>query len=421
MKSLVKAFLIGMRTAFIEMGHHKLRSFLSMLGVMLGVAALVAMLTLIGGINTFLQDKMGRWTGALWVWSSHHPDDDQKLAWSRSPGMHLSDGDFLQDDTTHVKTVYQSVERRGPVSILGDRYWWVRVKGNSKETFDEDSKQLKLGMGRWFTDQDYASGSRACVISWDFHDQIVTNLLRKGLDTTNIVGADIVFRNVRFRVIGTMVPPDTASKPWQFSWSAVMPLATMQKYISGYDPDPGSVSLIVKDPNQLQAQSQGLAKVLAGKHRGAQDFEYHGADWVEKMTTMLGNISMVMGVISIVSLLVGGLGIMNVMLSSISERIKEIGVRKALGAENLQIFIQFLAETTTLSITGGVFGICIGLLPIAFGDAIKRGTQGAMTPTILPQHALLVVVVVVSVGIVFGLYPAVKASRMNPIDALRYE
>lgn len=112
---------------------------------------------------------------------------------------------------------------------------------------------------------------------------------------------------------------------------------------------------------------------------------------------------------------------MNVMLSSVSERIREIGIRKALGADNLQIFVQFITETITLSLTGGCFGFLFGLTPLLFKEAILRSTQGSIEPAILPMHILFTFTVITLLGIIFGLYPAIKASRMNPVEALRYE
>jgi putative ABC transport system permease protein len=180
--------------------------------------------------------------------------------------------------------------------------------------------------------------------------------------------------------------------------------------------------VVVTDAQRFDEQTGRIARLLTGLHRGVTDFEYHGAEWADNMKRMMNNIQLIMGLLAGVSLLVGGLGIMNVMLSSISERIKEIGVRKALGARRAQIFIQFLAETTTLSCTGGAIGGLLGLAPkVFFGEAIKKSTQGVMMPTILPEHALIVLLTIVLVGVVFGLYPAVKASRMDPVDALRYE
>jgi putative ABC transport system permease protein len=136
---------------------------------------------------------------------------------------------------------------------------------------------------------------------------------------------------------------------------------------------------------------------------------------------MLNNISVLIAIISLVSLMVGGMSIMNVMLSSIAERMQEIGIRKALGAKNLQILVQFLAESVTLCFFGGTCGAFIGLIPIAFGHAIARSTDGAIDPTILPQHVAFIFGIIFIIGVVFGLYPAFKAVRMDPVEALRYE
>jgi putative ABC transport system permease protein len=109
------------------------------------------------------------------------------------------------------------------------------------------------------------------------------------------------------------------------------------------------------------------------------------------------------------------------MLSSVSERIKEIGVRKALGANTIQIFVQFIAETTTLSCVGGSIGTMIGLIPLFFREGIQKATEGTIMPTIFAHHVVLVFAIIVFVGVFFGLYPALRASRLNPVEALRYE
>lgn len=412
---------IGARTAFIEMWTHKLRSVLSMLGVMLGVAALVAMLSLIGGIDMFLQEKMGRWAGALFIFHQRDLSDVDKIALSRSPGLRLSDGPYLKENTEEVATLYRSISRRTHAQVGGIRIRRCRLQGTTPQTFAEDLDQVELGIGRLLSEEDYASGARVCVISWEIYDDLKRRLLRSGRDTTDILDMELTAENVRFRIIGTIRPIDPDFKPWHLRHAVIVPLRAMQKHVTGIDPDPGVVRLVVSDPEKIEEQTARVVRALVSRHRGAEDFRYRTADWAEDMTTMLSNVTVVMGIVSIVSLLVGGMGIMNVMLSSISERIKEIGVRKALGAQNIQIFIQFVAETTTLSLTGGTIGALLGLIPLSFGEAIKQSTEGVIMPTVLPGHVLLVVGVIVAVGIVFGLYPAIRASRMNPIDALRYE
>jgi putative ABC transport system permease protein len=420
---IVRNFSIGMRTAVIEMGQHKLRSFLSMLGVMLGVAALVAMLSLIGGIQTFLKDKMGRWAGTMMLHASHADDVPvaERISWSRSPGLRLSDADYLDTASADVDEVRRSVDRRGELMLQGLRAGWSRVRGVTAATYNVDTTTIALDEGRLLSNDDYREGRRVCLLTWGLRDFFADRLKDRSGDRPSLVGRSITFRGIRFEVVGTLRPRDPDFRPWGWDRIMVIPLAAMQRDIVGSNPDPGWISIVVTDANRFDEQTNRIARALSGVHRGVTDFEYHGADWADNMKRMMNNIQLIMGLLAGVSLLVGGLGIMNVMLSSISERIKEIGVRKALGARRAQIFIQFLAETTTLSCTGGAIGALLGLTPMLFGETIKKSTQGVMMPTILPEHALVVLITIVSVGVVFGLYPALKASRMDPVDALRYE
>jgi len=421
--TIARNFSIGMRTAFVEMGQHKLRSILSTLGVMLGVASLVTMLSLMGGIQVFLNDRMGRWTGTMMLHGARADDVPvkERIAWSRSPGMKLSDADSMETLSRDVEEVRRSVDRRGDVLLGGHRSWRTRIRGVTPEAFNVDTGTIALDEGRLLDNEDYRKGRRVCLLTWGLVNHFSSRLEGPDGSKPSLIGKSVSYRGTRFEVVGTLRPKDPDFEPWHWNRVVVIPLQTMLRDVTGPNPDPGFYSVVVTDAMRFDQQAARIARFLTGVHRGVTDFEWHGADWAENMKRMMQNIQRIMGIISVVSLLVGGLGIMNVMLSSISERIKEIGVRKALGARNAQIFIQFLAETTTLSCTGGVVGALLGLTPLFFGEAIKRSTDGVIMPTILPVHALIVLVTIVGVGIVFGLYPAVKASRMNPVDALRYE
>lgn len=420
---ILRNFAIGMRTAFVEMAQHKLRSFLSMLGVMLGVAALVTMLSLMGGIQTFLKEKMGRWNGTLMLREAHADQVPlkERITWSRSPGMRLTDADYLDTACQEVDEVRASITRRGQILLGGHRVDWARIRGVTPVTYDVDTPTVALDEGRLLNEEDYREGRRVCVLSWGIRDEFAERLKDRSGSEPSLVGRSVTYRGIRFEVVGTLRPRDPDYRPWHMERVMTVPIKAMQTYIAGSNPDPGWMSVVVTDADRFDEQSGRIARIIAGLHRGVTDFEYNGAEWAENTRRMMTNIQMIMGILAGVSLLVGGLGIMNVMLSSISERIKEIGIRKALGARKAQIFIQFLAETTTLSLTGGSIGAMLGLIPMLFGDAIKESTQGVMMPTILPEHALIVIVTIVSVGVVFGLYPAIKASRMDPVDALRYE
>lgn len=406
--------------SLVEMRSHKLRSALSIVGVMLGVAALVAMLSLVGGIRVFLDEKMSTWAGSIWIWQKWDPEDHEKIAWSRSPGLRLSDGAWLEENSTDVERAYRTISRRDPVHLAG-RTLRASQYAVDSATFAEDQEDIVLTAGRWLTETDYREGRRVCLIGWELEERYREAAGRYGEGEGSLVGRNLLYGEVSLEVVGVYGPKDPDFRPWHLRRAVVLPIRTMQKYITGRDPDPGRIRLSLRDAETVQEGAERVARLLTARHRGVEDFEYRGPERVEEMTRMLENVSLLMSIISVISLLVGGMSIMNVMLSSIAERIHEIGVRKALGAKTLQVFVQFVAETTTLSFAGGAVGVALGCIPLLFKDAIKKSTEGAISPTILPQHALLVFAIIAGVGILFGLYPAVKASRMDPVEALRYE
>jgi len=412
---------VGIGTAFVEMRQHVLRSFLSIFGVTLGVAALVAMLSLIGGIEVFLKERIGIWAGAFWVWQTGEIPEDKKMEWSRSPGLRFSDGDYLKKNSTAVAKYYPYIERWDRAVVAGERMWRVNFFAVERETMKRDSVFYVHDKGEDLSQVDFETGRRVCLVSWGIIDRVKRRKRRQGDDFDGVIGQDVIYGNNRLKIIGTLAPTDPDTKSRRHSRMIVFPMKTMQKYFTGMNPDPGSLNLVVADAGQFEAQTLEAARALTQHHRGVEDFQYRGNEWAESMSEMLSNISLVMGIISVMSLMVGGMGILNVMLSSISERMKEIGIRKALGAKTMQIFMQFLTETLTLSFTGGILGCVLGAAPLFFTEAIKKSTQGAIEPTILPVFILYIALVIISVGIIFGLYPAIKAARMNPIEALRYE
>ncbi|MDG5814990.1 ABC transporter permease [Chitinispirillales bacterium ANBcel5] len=411
----LRSIAVGSKMAVLEMASHKLRSALSVLGVMLGVTSLVTMLTLIGGIDVYLNETMGRWIGTVRFWQSDmNVEEDQRIALSRSPGMRFSDGQYLVDNSPHVVDVHSEISRWLPIQRAGiNRRALLRGLDSDAMEYYED--QITLLEGRWLNERDYRDGIRNCIISQEFMKTLSAGL------SGSIIGETITAGSQRFRVVGVFGPVHPANNPGHLRRGVFIPLKAMQKYITGLDPDPGRLQVQVSDPELVREQAQSAARVLASRHRGVEDFAYRIPEWVEDVQSMLGNISVLMSIISVMSLLVGGLSIMNVMLSSISERIREIGVRKALGANNFQIFIQFVAETTTLSFFGGAVGMVLGTTPLLIKDEIMTYTQGAIEPVLLPLHLFYTGLIITSVGILFGLYPALKASRMDPVDALRYE
>lgn len=404
--------------AFIEMRTHKLRSMLSIIGVLLGVASLTAMLTLIGGIDIFLNQKMGRWVGSVWYYSKKDASEGDKINWARSPGLKFSDGLYLEQNAKDAKQFVSSLSRFGATVLPSGKQWGL-VIGMTPEVLAENMNYIFIRWGRSFSESDYRLGNKVCLISWEYAKTVAKELSLK--DTSEILNRYVIYNSVQLKIAGIYQPRDTTFELWELRRTIIMPLRTMQQYVTGFNPDPNRLEIRVKDPKKVLEQAEQISNTLAQHHRGVHDFEYRTAEWIDEVKRMLNNMSVLITIISVISLLVGGLSIMNVMLSSISERVREIGVRKALGARNLQIFIQFISETITLSLVGGFLGAIIGCIPLLFKEEIKKSTQGSIEPTLLLPYVIFTFCVIVFVGLIFGLYPAIKATKLNTIDALRYE
>ncbi len=417
-KVLVRSVIVGFKMALIEMGTHLLRSILSMTGVMLGVASLMIMLTLIGGIDVFLNVKMVKWVGSVWFWKKAEPALEEKITWSRSRGLRLSDADYLKENSTLVKDVPLVITRHIDIPFKNESMLCV-VRGLNMQSLVLDTDNIYIAKGRWIDQNDLDMASKNCVISEDVAKKVMKKYALKSIDEVN--GTTLTVRSVQLTVVGYYRFKEENHQPWHLKKGIIIPLQTMIDRISGADPDPGTIMVQLNSAQDVKANASRVATKLIEKHRGVEDFEYRTAEWLDQITSMLNNVSLLMGIISLLSLTAGGLSIMNVMLSSISERIREIGTRKALGADNYQIFVQFITETVTLSITGGLFGVILGSAPLLFKEEIYRSTDGVIEPTILLSHLLFIVTLIVSIGVLFGLYPAIKACRMNPVEALRYE
>lgn len=415
---------VGIRTGLIEMRAHPLRCILSALGVMIGIAVMVTMLSLSGGVEKMLNERIGKWMGSVNIWSQREdPSPEERRAFSRSPGMKFSDGAYIEKTVTGVARQYRMIQSEAPI-ISAARIDHAHIRGVDSATlakeFDMD-QPMEIKEGENLSEEDFLKGTDVCVISTVLADQI-----RKGAsmpDTQSVLGYGIGIQNRRYRVKGLFntVRPNPNPNPdhWWRRYNIYIPLLSAQENLAGFDPDPGYLWLEVEDPKRMDVLLPKIIAAMLARHRGVQDFEYQKPDFLDTFINMIENINLMFLIVAMVALIAGGLGIMNVMLSSVSERVREIGVRKALGAGELQIFVQFVAESSTLCFIGGVFGAALGSLPLVFSEAIEAAS--GLTPTVSPGAGLAVFLIVVFMGVAFGTYPALKASKMNPIDALRYE
>jgi len=400
--SLLQVFLV----ALDNLRANKLRSFLTLLGVIIGVGVVVIMISLIEGARANVV-KQFESIGSNVIYVIYAPEQRQTGA-----GRGVFKGLTMRD----VKAIRQgcplvaklSPEMRFSAKVRhGTNERQTTISGVSAEV--NEVMNVHLARGRRFTEEDEEQRRRVCLLG----PKIAAQLF--GYDDP--LGKEIEIRDVRLRVIGLMEEQGRTFGEDRDAFVYV-PLSVMHKRLLGTDII-GVINCKAVAPDKVDAACDQIWRLLMNHHDNVNDFI---VDSQERMLKAIGAVlttfTFVLGGIGGLSLLVGGIGIMNIMLVSVTERTREIGLRKAVGAKRRDILIQFLLESMTLSAIGGVFGI-------GFGAALSWGV-GAIMGERLPTHVPVWVCVVAfsfaaAVGIFFGIYPAYRAAQLDPIVALRYE
>ncbi|KPK81702.1 MAG: hypothetical protein AMS25_05255 [Gemmatimonas sp. SM23_52] len=397
------------RVALSAIRANKLRSFLTMLGIVIGVAAVITMVALGSGAQKAVQDQiraLGTNLLSVYAGQSFH----RGIASAERVSLTTDDATALSRDTRVLTAVVPEI-RRGQQVEYGNKNINVNVMGTVPEFLPVNN--YRIAVGRMFTTGDGIARKRVAVLGYAVPDMLETN-------RAAMIGQQILIRGIPFEIVGVLEEKGTTSGWHDPDEQILIPLQTAQYRIFGSD-RVNSITVQVVHPDSMTVAMIEIERIMRREHGIApgrdNDFQIRDrAEFLETFEETTRTFTFLLGAIAAVSLLVGGIGIMNIMLVSVSERTREIGVRKALGATRRNILMQFLIEALVLCLMGGVVGIIAGS-----GGAVALSKLANWNTFVSPQAVLLAVTFSAAVGIFFGIWPARRASLLDPIEALRYE
>ncbi len=413
-------FILGFYTGIVnglrEVWAHKFRSFLSMIGIILGVAALVAMVGVVQGMiqNMRIYFENAGGITRIFVEDMEPPVEQQPFA-HLSPGRTYNDALAIGAGSTFIETV-------APQLNIG----WRRIQyGREREhaplrgVGPERLSTMNQGIdeGRWFGDLDMEQASLVTVLG----GHVVRDLFEEG---ESPVGQKVKIQGKMFTIVGTLeylgTDEDRRRNPYYWQNRVVyIPLTTAMKRFNG-DEKINELNIFIQDVSVMQDAIAQVENILLQTHRGIRDFQVRTMEeQLAEFKKLERSFTLALGGVAGISLLVGGLGIMNVMLAVINERIREIGVRKAVGARGYDIFIQFVAEAVVISVLGGIIGmiVSVGLVHLLKSVVTSDEFRIVLSPDAMVAGFFFSV----TIGVAAGVYPALKAASLNVIDALRYE
>ena len=398
------------REALHSLESNKGRSLLTILGIVIGIASVIAMTSLIGGIQNGLIDSLGLNAARMvQIYSSENLTDSdiEKLRKTIPQIEQIGIIDNAYTDYQKGDTTYNVSTEGMDISVL-------KIKG-----YDEPL------CGRSYTEAEAKTGARVAMISRNGAEQLF------GQNMEDALGKTIKVSSGEVRIVGVV---DNGAESLG-SLSLIMPRATIAAlFTESYSVFPSVTALAREDADidelcdTIKTKIQEF-KGLSGDDESGDVMVSSMKSAIDAMNSFMGSFSLIMGAVAGISLLVGGIGIMNMMLTNVTERIREIGIRRALGASRRDITAQFLAESSALCITGGILGVVIGyllawaltLFAANSGILKELGASGSIVPSFSITTVLLAFAVSVGIGVIFGFYPARRAAKLDPVECLRYQ
>jgi putative ABC transport system permease protein len=401
------------RVAFRALARNKMRSFLTALGIIIGVGAVIAMVSIGEGAKRGIEDRFASMgTNLLFVQPGSQNQKGVNSGWGSRTTLKESDATAIGQECPAVMYISPSVSARAQ-TVYGNKNWNTSISGTGARY--PEVRNWDVELGAYFDDSMVKSAAKVCVLGAD----VKTNLF----EDEDPIGKVIRVKKIPFKVLGVLKKRGESGGFGSRDDMITIPYTTAMRRLQGIDYIQSCDVRAVSSSQMAEAQSQ-IETLLRVRHRiapGAEDdftvrnmseIAETAAQATQMMTVLLGSIASI-------SLLVGGIGIMNIMLVSVTERIREIGLRMAVGAREKDILLQFLTEAIVLSLMGGFIGAGFG---IGASKLIKKIKMFSSFNTVVSlESVLLAFFFAAAIGIFFGFYPARKASRLDPIEALRYE
>ena len=388
---------------------NKMRSILTMLGIIIGVAAVIALVSIGNGVKQDIQNSISSLGSNLLMVMPGAP---------RTPGVRPSAGSMKSLKVSDYEAISKldGVKAASPMTngsyvvIYQNKNWTTSVSGVSYNYLAVNNWSMKSG--RFLSEKNVQNRERVAVVG----KTVVKNLF----GDEDPVGAEIRVKNIPFRIIGVLNSKGSGAMGNDQDDMVIIPYTTAMERVEGVD-YLRMIYVVGKDESgidRLQSDIENLLRVRHGiKDTNLDDFNIQNMNSImETIEDTTGTLTLFLGAVAAISLVVGGIGIMNIMLVSVTERTREIGVRKALGATYSVIVTQFLIEAVVISLMGGIIGIILGI-----GSSKLIGMASGMSTVISIPTIVMSFAFSMAIGLIFGIYPARKAAKLNPIDALHYE